>query len=313
MMPLYLLLAAPLFIVLIAGVAFAVLHQMRRDRAFAARVALAHGETPTEGAGGDSAALRTWLTQAVTAIGQTILRTGLLSSRTRTDLERTLDACGLRGPNGLGLFVGLKILLLVGLPVATALGLDGVSMPPRMHVMLPAGAAVIGLLAPDWVIGKRRQRVLGQLEQGLPDALDMMVICAQAGLGLGPTIIRVGTELAPARPEIAREFLLTANDLQIMSDSRVALNNLGQRTGLDSIKRLVTALIQTMVYGTPLTEALRMLSVEMRQETLTRFEARAARLPVLLTLPTVVFILPCVFLIVGGPAVIQVVGVLNKM
>jgi tight adherence protein C len=312
-MPIYLLAAVPVFLALAVLVGIALLHQLRREKAFAARVALAHGETPTGEEGAEGAALRTWLTKAVTAIGQAILRTGMLSSRTRTELERTLDACGLRGPNGLGLFIGFKILLLVGLPIATMLALDGVNVAPRMHVMLPAGAAVIGLLAPDWVIGKRRQKVMAQLEQGLPDALDMMVICAQAGLGLGPTIIRVGTELAPARPEIAREFLLTANDLQIMSDSRVALNNLGMRTGLDSIKRLVTALIQTMVYGTPLTEALRMLSVEMRQETLTRFEARAARLPVLLTLPTVVFILPCVFLIVGGPAVIQVVGVLGKM
>jgi tight adherence protein C len=312
-MSMYILAAVPLFLALALAIAFALLHQLRRERAFAARVALAHGETPTGEAHAEGVALRTWLTKAVTAIGQTILRTGLLSSRTRADLERTLDSCGLRGPNGLGLFIGFKILLLVGLPIATALALDGVHMAPRMHVMLPAGAAVIGLLAPDWVIGKRRQKVMGLLEQGLPDALDMMVICAQAGLGLGPTIIRVGTELAPARPEIAHEFLLTANDLQIMSDSRVALNNLGTRTGLDSMKRLVTTLTQTMVYGTPLTEALRMLSVEMRQETLTRFEARAARLPVLLTLPTVVFILPCVFLIVGGPAVIQVVGVLSKM
>jgi tight adherence protein C len=312
-MSIYILAAVPLFLALALAIAFALLHQLRRERAFAARVALAHGETPTGDEHTEGVALRTWLTKAVTAIGQAILRTGLLSSRTRADLERTLDSCGLRGPNGLGLFIGFKILLLVGLPIAAALALDGVHMAPRMHVMLPAGAAVIGLLAPDWVIGKRRQKVMGQLEQGLPDALDMMVICAQAGLGLGPTIIRVGTELAPARPEIAREFLLTANDLQIMSDSRVALNNLGSRTGLDSMKRLVTTLTQTMVYGTPLTEALRMLSVEMRQETLTRFEARAARLPVLLTLPTVVFILPCVFLIVGGPAVIQVVGVLSKM
>ncbi len=312
-MSIYILAAVPLFLALALAIAFALLHQLRRERAFAARVALAHGETPTGDEHTEGVALHTWLTKAVTAIGQTILRTGLLSSRTRADLERTLDSCGLRGPNGLGLFIGFKILLLVGLPIAAALALDGVHMAPRMHVMLPAGAAVIGLLAPDWVIGKRRQKVMGQLEQGLPDALDMMVICAQAGLGLGPTIIRVGTELAPARPEIAREFLLTANDLQIMSDSRVALNNLGSRTGLDSMKRLVTTLTQTMVYGTPLTDALRMLSVEMRQETLTRFEARAARLPVLLTLPTVVFILPCVFLIVGGPAVIQVVGVLSKM
>jgi tight adherence protein C len=312
-MRVYVLAAIPVVLVFAMMIAVALLHQLRRERAFAARVALAHGETPTDVEHAEGAALRVWLTKAVAAIGQTILRTGLLSSRTRTDLERTLDSCGLRGPNGLGLFVGFKILLLVGLPIATALALDGVHLSQRMHVMLPAGAAVIGLLAPDWVIGKRRKKVMAQLEAGLPDALDMMVICAQAGLGLGPTIIRVGTELAPARPDIAREFLLTANDLQIMSDSRVALNNLGSRTGLDSIKRLVTALIQTMVYGTPLTEALRMLSVEMRQETLTRFEARAARLPVLLTLPTVVFILPCVFLIVGGPAVIQVVGVLSKM
>ena len=91
-----------------------------------------------------------------------------------------------------------------------------------------------------------------------------------------------------------------------MSDSRVALGNLGARTGLDSVKRLVTTLIQTMVYGTPLTDALRTLSAEMRQEALTAFEESAARLPTMLTLPMIIFILPCVFLIAGGPAVIQV-------
>ena len=297
----------------LSGIAFALLHQLRRERDFAARVALAHGETPIGDEHTDGVALRTWLTQAVTTIGQTILRTGLLSSRTRRTWNEPSIAAACAARTASACSSASRSCCWSACRSPTALALDGVHMAPRMHVMLPAGAAVIGLLAPDWVIGNRRQRVMGQLEAGLPDALDMMVICAQAGLGLGPTIIRVGTELAPARPEIAREFLLTANDLQIMSDSRVALNNLGTRSGLDSMKRLVTTLTQTMVYGTPLTEALRMLSVEMRQETLTRFEARAARLPVLLTLPTVVFILPCVFLIVGGPAVIQVVGVLSKM
>jgi tight adherence protein C len=313
-MSLLLIVAAPLFVVFAVVAGFVLLRQMRRERAFAARVALAHGEAPTDAAERhDGEALRTWLTKLVTALGRLIMRSGLLPSATQAELERTLESCGLRGPNGLGLFIGIKILLLVGLPIMTMLALDGVSLPNHLNVVLPAVAAVAGLMAPDTVVSKRRKRVVAQLEQGLPDALDMMVICAQAGLGLGPTIIRVGTELAPARPEIAREFLLTANDLQIMSDSRVALNNLSSRTGLDSIKRLVTALIQTMIYGTPLTEALRMLSVEMRQETLTSFEARAARLPVLLTLPTVVFILPCVFMIVGGPAIIQVSGVLSKI
>ena len=197
--------------------------------------------------------------------------------------------------------------MLIGLPLFTVLALDGVDISDRTRVIIPAIAAVVGLMAPDWVVGNRRKRVMAQLEAGLPDALDMMVICAQAGLGLGAAIIRVGTELRHSRPEIAREFLMTADDLEIMADSRAALINLGARTGLESIKRLVTALIQTVVYGTPLSEALRMLSAEMRQELLTRFEARAARLPVLLTLPTVMFILPCVFLIVGGPAAIQII------
>jgi tight adherence protein C len=131
------------------------------------------------------------------------------------------------------------------------------------------------------------------------------VICAQAGLGLGPAIIRVAAEMQNSYREIAAELEKTANELQVMSDSRIAILNLGTRTGLDSLKRLSTTLAQTLQYGTPLSDALRVLSAEMRQEMLTRFEARAARLPVLLTMPTVIFIMPCVFLIAGGPAMIQ--------
>jgi tight adherence protein C len=133
------------------------------------------------------------------------------------------------------------------------------------------------------------------------------VICAQAGVGLGPAIVKVGTELRYAHPETAHEFAMTAQELQMIADSRVALTNLGQRTGLDGFKRLGATLVQTIQYGTGLTDALRILSAEMRQEMLTRFEEKAARLPVLLTLPTVVFILPCVFMIGGGPAMLQVI------
>ncbi len=295
-----------MFLVLAAATGIGLLHQWRRELQIAARVTLARGGAPTVRERNDGDALRFWLARTVGGVGQLILRSRLLPSGTLADLERTLESSGLRGANGVALFIGVKILLFVGLPIVAVVALNGVDLPYPLPFLLPCMAAVIGLLAPDWVIGKQRKRVMARLEQGLPDALDMMVICAQAGLGLGPTIIRVGTELAPARPEFAHEFLLTANDLQIMSDSRVALGNLAKRTGLDSVKRLVTALIQTMVYGTPLTEALRALSVEMRHEMLMRFEARAARLPVLLTLPAILFILPCVFLIVGGPAAIQV-------
>ena len=301
-----LLAASGLFLVIMAVAGLMLLRETRRERQYALRLALAHGEALADVEEEPQLSLNDRLMQAVAALGQLILRSGLLPSRTLADLERALASCGLHGSNGLGLFVGAKILLLVGLPVITVLATDNMTLADNMRIALPAGAAALGLLAPDWFVSKRHKQTQAKLEQGLPDALDMMVICAQAGLGLGPAIIRVGTELSYARPEIARELLLTADDLQVISDSRVALGNLGSRTGLESIRRLVTALIQTMVYGTPLTEALRMLSAEMRQEVLTRFEARAARLPVLLTLPTVVFILPCVFLIVGGPAVMQV-------
>jgi len=239
-------------------------------------------------------------------VGQMILRTGMVSARTLADLENTLAASGLRGSQGVGVFIGAKIIMVIGLPALAWLLTRDMQLPAMMHTLLPPAAGVLGLMAPDWLVGKQRKRYLGKLEQGLPDALDMMVICTQAGLGLGPAVIRVGAELQHAYREIAIEFEQTANELQILSDSRVAITNLGQRTGLDSFKRLATTLVQTIHYGTPLSDALRVLSAEMRQEMLTKCEERAARLPVLLTLPTIVFILPCVFLIAGGPAMIQV-------
>lgn len=308
-----LLLAGGVFLVLSLCAGLILLRELQRERRFAERVAMVHGEYRSAAEPVASRSMREMMMQAVTAFGQLVLRSGLLPARTLSGLEQTLVSCGLHGPNGLGLFVGAKVLLIVGLPVAATLAFDGTALSRHLGLALPAAAAAIGLLLPDWLVGKRHKHTLAQLEQGLPDALDMMVICAQAGLGLAPAIIRVGNELVYARPEIAHELLLTANDMQVISDSRLALTNLGTRTGLDSFKRLTTALIQTLVYGTPLTEALRLLSAELRQEVLTRFEARAARLPVLLTLPTVVFILPCVFMIVGGPAAIQIVGVLKGM
>jgi len=135
-----------------------------------------------------------------------------------------------------------------------------------------------------------------------------LMICAQAGLGLTAAIVRVADEMQDGRQDIGVELALTANELQLL-ETRRALTNMGSRTGVDGLVRLANTLLQSMQYGTPLTEAMRVLSAEMRQDTLTRFEARAARLGVLLTLPMIVFILPCVFLVVAGPAAIQVLHI----
>jgi len=133
----------------------------------------------------------------------------------------------------------------------------------------------------------------------------MLVMCAESGLSLEPAIQRVGQEIQAAHPAVGAELLLTSAEFQISTDSHKVLENLGDRTGIAEVRRVVATLSQTLQYGTPLAEALRILSAEMRQEILTRFEEKAARLPVLLTMPMILFILPTLFMVVGGPAIIQ--------
>ncbi len=174
------------------------------------------------------------------------------------------------------------------------------------QLIVCCAAAVAGLILPDTMVGKLRARNMKRIEDELPDALDMMVICAQAGLGLGMTIIRVAQELRTSHRTIALQLAQTANEMQMMTDGKQPLINLGERCGVDSAKRLASTLVQSAQYGTPLTDALRGLGAELRVEMITRFEARAARMPVLLTMPMVAFILPSLFLVIGGPAVVQV-------
>ena len=251
------------------------------------------------------------LLRLVASLGTALARSGLLSDKTVAELELTLATAGFRGRNGLGLFVGSKVLMFIGLPVAGWFGLGTLGVSDLVHMVGTAMCAIVGLLGPDYVVRSMRAAFLKRLDRGLPDALDMMVICSEAGLPLEPTIARVAAEIEHAHPAVAEELRQTATELRILADRRTALHNMGARTGLESLRRLGTTLVQTMQYGTPLAQALRTLSAEMRTEMLTRFEARAARLPVLLTVPMIVFILPTVFAVVGGPAMLKVMASLR--
>ena len=240
--------------------------------------------------------------RALIGIGNLFARSGLLSAKTLSELGRTLQSSGFRGGNTMAIFIGSKVALLMLLPLTTFFLLQHVSLSTRTQYLALGVSAVGGLLLPDSWVKRKRSGYLKRLERGLPDALDMLVICTEAGLGLEAAVERVGQEMRGSHPEVSRELIITAHELRIAADRKQALNGMSIRTGLQSIKRLGATLIQTMQYGTPLSHALRSLSTEMRQEILLRFEANAARLPVLLTLPMILFILPTLFMIVGGPA-----------
>jgi tight adherence protein C len=301
-----LLAGAAIFLAMMASAAYMLLRDMRGQERYGSRLRQIHGEERVSTIRTERPALRDTLSGIISRIGQAILSGGLVPAATRGQLETMLRGAGVRGENAVGVFFGAKMALLVILPVGAWLMLRGTTWSAMVTVIVPFAVGVFGLMLPDIVVKQMRKRFMARLEKGLPDALDMMVICAQAGLGMGPAIIRVADELKISYRDLAIEFSLTANELQIMSDTRIALHNLGQRTGLEAFRRLAMTLIQTIQYGTPLTDALRTLSAEMRQEALTAFEESAARLPTMLTLPMIIFILPCVFLIAGGPAIIQV-------
>jgi tight adherence protein C len=209
-------------------------------------------------------------------------------------------------------FIGAKLLSLVGLPLLAWLAVGRVGWPFAVRLLVIAGAGLVGLLFPDYIVRMLYRRHLAAVERGLPDALDMMVICTEAGLGLEPAIDRVGREVGAAHPDVAEELLNTAREMRVNADRRATLMNMAARAGLPSLRRLAVTLIQTLQYGTPLSQALRALSSEMRQEALTRFEARAGRLPALLTVPMILFILPCVFMVVGGPAIVHLMQAMHR-
>ncbi|WP_428492355.1 type II secretion system F family protein [Rhodopila sp.] len=238
----------------------------------------------------------------VAGLGALLSRSGILPASTLAELEQTLVSAGMRQSNVLGLFIGAKLLLCLVLPIAVYLLLPTGAVAPAVRMMLIGGGAIVGLLLPDFIVRRRRAKYLAAVGRGLPDALDMLVICSEAGLGLEMSLDRVAGEIAPAHPAIGAELKLTCGELRVLADRRSALTNMGTRTGLETLRRLGATLIQTMQYGTPLSQALRTLATEMRYEMLMRFEAQAARLPVLLTVPMILFILPCIFIVVGGPA-----------
>lgn len=236
----------------------------------------------------------------------------IVDAEERAKLAMRLAGAGFRERRAVAVVVGMK--LVVGACLALGAIVLGVHVPRIgtyffFRLLMMAGAFVIGMMLPEYAIAfaiRRRQKAIAA---ALPDALDLLVICTNAGNSLVVAIKRVAAELRTICPALADEFSVTADELRIGGDSAHALNAMAARIGLPSMRALVTTLVQSQQYGTPITHSLRMLSRTERAMQIIALEEKAAKLAPKMTLPMMLFIMPTVALIAAGPAVIRLIAV----
>jgi tight adherence protein C len=224
-------------------------------------------------------------------------------------LRDRLAQAGLRGAAARPGFLIAKLVAPFGaglLALALVYGADLAGKKPAARLMALIGAVVVGFYLPDLYLSNRAAKRRQALQRSLPDGLDLLVVCAEAGLSLDVALNRVAEEIGGSSPELAEEFGLTAVELNFMPERRQALLNLGRRVDLPAMRGVVNTLVQTEKYGTPLSQSLRVLSAEFRDQRMLKAEEKAARLPATLTVPMIVFILPTLFVVLMGPAILDV-------
>jgi tight adherence protein C len=228
-------------------------------------------------------------------------------------VKARLAQAGWRHPSAVVTYIFSRVavpvlLLALGLVYATTVFH---ASPPATKMLIVAGAVAIGVYLPQILLTNAVQKRQAALARSFPDALDLMVICVEAGLSIETALQRVTEELGAGAPEMAEEIGLTAAELAFLGDRRQAWDNFAERTGLPQVKSLATALVQSEKYGTPVGQALKVLAQENREARMSTAEKKAAALPAKLTVPMIVFFLPVLFIVIAGPAAIQVMGMMK--
>ena len=238
----------------------------------------------------------------------------LAQSSSVEQFRERLTAAGLRSREALAVFLVAKLVLPLAGGMAGWIGLtlaevEG-SLSTRLVLLL--SAVVAGFYLPELFVSRLAARRRARLQKAVPDALDLLVICAEAGLSLDTALNRVSEELLRAAPELSEELALTSVELALLPDRRQALHNLAKRVPIPTIRAVVSTLIQTERYGTPLAASLRVLANELREQRIIRAEEKAARLPAILTVPLIAFILPALFVVLAGQAMIDIADYLAQ-
>ena len=253
---------------------------------------------------------------ATSAMRAVAHRFNLLRTKTTGKAAERLASAGWRSRDALVGFMVGKLCLPFVFGAAAFLLVDVLgfgNIRPPLRSLVPIMAVGLGAYAPDIFIRNAIQKRQKAIQKGLPDALDLLIICAEAGLSLDAAMTRVAGEMERSCPQVAEEFGLMAIELGFLPDRRQALMNLTKRCPLPSMRGVVNTLLQTEKYGTPLTKALRVLSTEFRNDRMMKAEEKAARLPAILTVPMIIFILPVLMIVLVGPAALQVIDAFRSM
>jgi tight adherence protein C len=232
----------------------------------------------------------------------------------KNETTKQLTYAGFRAPNALETYYGIKAILTIILPVVTLFTLRWFPDITTRTVLLAAlAAAAIGVFGPNFVLAKLVAKRIKTLRDGFPDALDLLVVCVESGLGLAAAIQRVSVEVGVSHPELAMELALVNAETRAGVDRAKALRNLADRSGLEDIRGLVSMLIQAMRFGTSIAETLRVYSEEFRDRRMQKAEEVAAKIGTKLIFPLVFCMFPSFFTVAIGPAIIRFIDVFSKM
>ena len=225
------------------------------------------------------------------------------------DVRDKLKMAGLRGQAPLVTYMFFRVAMPAIIAIVALLYLFVLSdyeYPALVKIGLAVGAAYAGFYLPNMFVENLVQRRQTSIKNSFPDALDMLLICVQSGMSVEAAFGKVSGEVGSQSLELAEELSLTTAELSYLQERRQAYENLGKRTGIAGIKAVATALIQAERYGTPVGQALRVMAKENRDMRMAEAEKKAAALPPKLTVPMIIFFLPVLFVVILGPAIIQV-------
>ncbi len=220
-----------------------------------------------------------------------------------------LRRAGFRSENNLMTFLALRMIIPIILAILIFVYTSTVyaeKVAPNMRIVSAILGLVAGFYIPNLALSNITKKRQASIKKAWSDALDLLLICVESGMALEPAMQRVAKEIGSQSVPLAEEMTLTVAELSFLQDRKKALDNLSKRTGLETVKSVVTSLIQSEKYGTPLGSALRVLAQENRNERMSEAERKAAALPPKLTVPMILFFLPVIFVVILGPSIITV-------